>query len=118
MKLKKRKKELPQMHAIIKGWVKYNGRSLRKLSKLMGQGENYLQQNLKSNDIRPSLLIELSGWLGVNLFEPYLLLLDANPIIKPTQKEQKLLNEIESLKKELEEVKKERDRYWEVIGKR
>jgi len=49
------------------------------------------------------------------MFEPYLKLLSSN--VKPTEKEQKLLNEIESLKKELEEVKKERDRYWEVIGK-
>ena len=118
MKLKQRKKELPLMNGIIRAWIKSQGRSLRKLSKQMGQGENYLQQNLKSNDRRPSLLIELSGWLGANMFEPYLLILDANPIIKPTEKEQKLLTEIESLKKELEEVKKERDRYWEVIGKR
>ena len=68
MKLKQRKKELPLMNGIIRAWIKSQGRSLRKLSKQMGQGENYLQQNLKSNDIRPSLLIELSGWLGA--YEP------------------------------------------------
>jgi hypothetical protein len=123
-KTQQKKIELPKMHQIIRVWVKYKRKSLRKLSKRMGKGENYLQQSIRSNDIRPSLLIALSSQLDLNLFEHYLALLPEN--IRPTEREKVLQKEIESLKTEIENLNKEvkrveaeRDKYWDALsGKR
>jgi len=107
--------ELPRISTFIRNWAEYKNTSLRKLSLQMGKSENYLLQNLRSNDIRPSVLIELSGWLQTNLFEYYLRLLPQN--LRPTQRETELQKEIDTLKKEIETLKAERDKYWEALSK-
>lgn len=116
------KAQLPRMSAIIRDWAKYKHTSLRKLSKKMGKGENYLQQSIHINDIRPSMLIAISKALEINLFDHYLALLPES--IRATEREKALLlqieamqNEKEQLQKELEQVKAERDKYWEKIGR-
>lgn len=116
------KKELPRIAALVRGWVKYKRTSLRKLSLKMGKNANYLQQQLRGNDVRPSLLLALSEVLNVNLFEHYIALLPE--AIRPTEREFFLQKEIEGLKTELEKMKEEikkvegeRDKYWEKIGR-
>lgn len=114
-------KELPRIAALVRGWAKYKRTSLRKMSLKMGKNENYLQQQLSSNDIKPTMLLNLSRVLNVNLFEHYTVLL---PEPLQTTEREKLLHkkiesletELEKIKEELEKVKQERDKYWEKIG--
>jgi len=107
--------ELPRISVLIRDWAKYKNTSLHKLSLQMGKSRNYLIQNLRSNDIRPSVLIELSGWLQTNLFDYYLPLLPHN--LRPTRRETELQKEIDTLQKEIETLKAERDKYWEALSK-
>ncbi len=111
----KSKKELPDIAAIARNWAKYKGTSLRSISRKLKKNPQYLHQNLHSRDVRPSVLLALSDFLGKNLFEYYLELLPPN--VRPTAREKELIQEIEALKKELKRVGEERDRYWEKIGK-
>ena len=116
------KVKLPRVAAIVRAWAKYKRSSLRKLSFKMGKSENYLYENMKGDDIRPSLLLILSEVLNANLFEHYTVLLPEN--LQTTEREKLLHKKIESLKTELEKinaelekVKGERDKYWEKIGR-
>lgn len=104
----------PEMLGIITGWAKMRGTSLRKLSVKMKRNPNYLQQILARGDVKASVLLSLSDILHVNLFEYYL---DQLPESKRTTQREKLMQEkITQLQKELEQVKAERDKYWEKIG--
>ena len=111
----KTKKELPDMPAIARNWAKYKGTSLNAISRKLKKSSNYLHSNLRTRDVRPSVLLALSDFLGENLFEYYLELLPEH--VRPTAREKELLKEIEALKKELKRVGEERDKYWEKIGK-
>lgn len=104
------------MNAIARNWAKHKGTSLSSISRKLKKHNTFLHQNLRTRDARPSVLLALSDFLGVNLFEYYLALLPEH--IRPTAQEKELLKEIEALKKELERVGEERDRYWKVISSR
>lgn len=109
------KKELPDMAAIGRNWAKYKGTSLRSISRKLKKSPAFLRQSLSSRDVRPSVLLALSDFLGVNLFEYYLELLPEH--VRPTTREKELQRKIEELENELHRVGEERDRYWEKIGK-
>lgn len=109
----KRKNELPDINAIARNWAKYKGTSLNAISRKLKKHDAYLHQNLVSRNPRPSVLLALSDFLSVNLFEYYLELLPEH--VRPTAREKQLLKENEELKNELKRVGEERDRYWEVV---
>jgi hypothetical protein len=116
-----KKIELPRVAALVRVWAKYKRTSLSKMSLKMGKNRNYLQQQLSSNDIRPTMLLELSEVLSRNLFEHYTVLLPEH--LQTTEREKLLNKKIESLETELEKtnaelekVKAERDKYWDKIG--
>lgn len=111
----KKKNELPDINAIARNWAKYKGTSLNAISRKLKKHDAYLHQNLVSRNPRPSVLIALSDFLGVNLFEYYLELLPEH--VRPTTREKELQRKIEELENELHRVGEERDRYWEKIGK-
>jgi hypothetical protein len=50
------------------------------------------------------------------MIEPYMNMLE--PAIRPTSQERLLLQKITDLATELETVKAERDKYWEVVAKK
>ena len=106
----------PNMLTIITGWAKVRGRSLRKLSLMMHRNENYLQQILSRGDVKASVLLTLTDILHVNLFEYYLDMLPEHKRI--TQREKMMKEKITTLEKELEQVKAERDKYWEAVSSR
>jgi transcriptional regulator with XRE-family HTH domain len=117
----KTKTELPRIAAIVRDWAKYKRTSLRKLSMRMGKSKNYLYDNMKGDDIRPSLLLILSEVLNANLFEHYTALLPDN--LQTTEREKLLHKKIESLETELEKMKEElkkteaeRDKYWGALA--
>lgn len=112
----KNKKELPDMNAIARNWAKYKGTSLRAISRKLKKSPQFLHQNLRTRDVRPSVLLALSDFLGENLFEYYLELLPEH--IRPTAREKELQKQIEELQNELKRVGEERDRYWQVIENR
>jgi hypothetical protein len=90
--------------------------SLSRLSKEMGQNVTYIATHMKKGDPRVMLLVELSKRLQVNLLEAYLDLLPDG--VRTTAAEQRLAEENAQLRKELEEVKAERDKYWRAIENR
>lgn len=90
--------------------------SLSRLSKEMGQNVTYIATHMKKGDPRVMLLVELSKRLQVNLLEAYLDLLPDG--VRTTAAEQRLAEENAQLRKELEEVKAERDKYWSAIENR
>ena len=106
----------PDMLTIVTGWAKMRGTSLRKLSLKMQRNENYLQQILAKGHVKASTLLELSDVLHVNLFEYYLDQLPESKRI--TQREKMMKEKITTLEKELEQVKAERDKYWEAVRSR
>jgi hypothetical protein len=109
----KAKNELPDINAIARNWAKSKGTSLNSISRKLRRHETFLHQNLRNRDARPSVLIALSDFLSVNLFEYYLELLPEH--VRPTAREKQLQKEIDELKKELKRVGEERDRYWEAV---
>ena len=110
------KKDLPDMAAIGRNWAKHKGTSLRSISRKLKKNPDFLRQSLSTRDARPSVLLALSDFLGVNLFEYYLELLP--PHIRPTSREKELEKQLEALRNELKRVEQERDRYWRVIENR
>ncbi len=110
------KEQLPDMNMVVKGWAKASGRSLSELNRKLGRHHNFLQKTLRNRDIRPSVLIALSKLLSINLFEYYIAMLPES--YRLTIHEKQLLRQIEELKKELEQVKAERDKYWRAIADR
>lgn len=82
----------------------------------MHRNRNYLQQILSRGHVKASTLLELSDVLHVNLFEYYLDQLPESKRI--TQREKMLKEKITTLEKELEQVKAERDKYWEAVRSR
>jgi len=109
------KKELPNLLETVKGYAKMRKSSLKRMSKNMGMAQNYLSQKLKNPNAEILLLLELSEMLNVNLMEHYLVLLP--PSVQTTHRERALFIELEQLKKELDRVGKERDKYWEALSK-
>jgi transcriptional regulator with XRE-family HTH domain len=109
----KTKNQLPDIAAIARNWAKYKGTSLRSISRKLKKNPQYLHQNLHSRNPRPSVLLALSDFLGVNLFEYYLELLPEQ--VRPTTREKELQKQIDDLKNELKRVEEERDKYWEKL---
>lgn len=97
-------------HAVIS-----SGRSMRELSGIISENENYISQQIKHKNINIPLLYTLTIWLNVNMFEPFLLMLPEHK--RGTRKEKELGEEIARLNKELEDLKKERDIYKEIALK-
>jgi len=110
------KNQLPDLLPMLKGYAKSRKSSLYRISKQMGMAPNYLSQKLKKPDANILLLLELSDMMNVNLLEHYLALLP--PATQTTHRERALLMELENMRKELEQVRAERDKYWEVISSR
>ena len=108
--------ELPDLAKSLPAILKRQGSSMRKVSLSMGHPHNYLATNLQSKNPRIALLIELSARTGLNMLEPYMNMLE--PAIRPTSQERLLLQKITDLAAELETVKAERDKYWEVVAKK
>jgi hypothetical protein len=110
------KEQQPDVTEGLRAIAFRQGTSLSKLSKEMGQAANYIALHLKQGNPRVMLLVDLSTRLNVNLLEAYLdLLPDA---VRATGAEAQLALENAKLKKELEEVKAERDKYWSAIENR
>lgn len=110
-----KKNELPDINSIARNWAKHNGTSLRSISRKLKKSENYLHQILIKRDVRPSVLIALSDFLGVNLFEYYLELLA--PPVRATLREKQLQQELEQLQNELQKKQAECERLWEKLGR-
>jgi hypothetical protein len=108
--------QLPDMLTIVKGWAKVKGTSLRKLALKTGKSKTYYNKMLKKGDPKASLLLTLTDILHINLFEYYLDLLPEHKRI--TQREKMMKEKITALEKELEQVKAERDKYWEAVRSR
>lgn len=108
------KKDLPDMPAIARNWAKYKGTSLKSVSRKLKKNPEFLRQSLSTRDVRPSVLLALSDFLSVNLFEYYLELLP--PHVRPTAREKELMQEMEELKNELKRVGEERDKYWQALA--
>lgn len=108
------KNEYPNLSSVVATLLKQQGGSLRSHSLKMGQASNYLSTNLRANNPRISLLIELSNALDYNLLEAY------RPFLKPevasTAVERDLKQKMNDLTAELLRVTEEKDRYWAVIA--
>jgi FtsZ-binding cell division protein ZapB len=112
-----KKEELPNIQSIVSQKVWEKETSLSELSRKLGQKPNFVYYHLSKRNPRVSHLIGLSEQLKVNLFEVYVNKL-SEPL-RPLSTEKALQKQIEELKKELEQVKAERDKYWEALaGKR
>jgi len=110
------KEQQPELLEGLRAIAFRQSTSLRKLSLEMGQTANYITLHLKNGNPKVMLLVELSAKLHVNLLEAYLPLLPAE--VRATEAEAQLALENAKLKKELEEVKAERDKYWSAIENR
>jgi lambda repressor-like predicted transcriptional regulator len=108
--------ELPNLSKHIAAVLKQRGTSMRILSKYLGYTPNYLTNALKGKNPRIEMLIALSNLMGMNLIDSYSYLLD--PANRATAQERLLQQKIEQLTTELETVKAERDKYWEVVAKK
>ena len=110
------KKPKPEILEGLRAIAHQQNTSLSQISKEMGQSPNYLKSHMEKGDPRVMLLVELSKRLQVNLLEAYLDLLPDG--VRTTAAEQRLAEENAQLRKELEEVKAERDKYWSAIENR
>ncbi len=95
--------------------VKSKQQNLQKLSRLLGQEEDFARKQLRRKSVSLPLLYALSVHLKVNLFEPFLNLLPEG--VRSTGREAALQEEIEALKKQLAEVMKERDMLEKIVMK-
>lgn len=115
-------KQLPDLLKTVKTYAEMRKKRLSLMSKNLGKAPNYLSEKLKKNNAEILLLLQLSELLKVNLVEHYTALL--SPTAQATHRERALYVEMEKqrkeiyeLRKELEQVKAERDKYWEKVGK-
>ena len=95
--------------------VKSRQQNLQKLSRLMGQDDDFARKQLHRKHVSLPLLYALSVHLKMNLFEPYLNLLPEG--VRSTGREATLQAEIEDLKKQLADLTKERDIYKGILVK-
>lgn len=101
-------KEIIQTNARIKGF------NLAKLSGMMGMSKSYLSLHFLTLEVNISTLLAASYHLDLNLVEPYMNLLPEQTI--GTVREQKLIKEMEELKKQLEDKDRQIEILKEVLG--
>ena len=104
---------LPNIYSIIQNICREKSTSITQLSKDLGYSANHLNAILPKGNPKPSILIGLSNILEVNLLEPYMAQLKEEA--RSTSTERQLRYQLEQKEKELEQVKAERDKYWDAI---
>lgn len=103
----------------IPGMIKFQLHEHRlgynRLSKLLGKNTGFMAQQVKRKSPSVALFYALSIHLGMNLFEPFQNLLPEN--LRSTKRERELQQQIDELKKQLEDVTKERDFLSKIVMK-
>lgn len=113
--------ELPDLKKTVEHLVWEKKTSMTELSRKLGQKQNFVHYHLSNRDLRVSHVIALSEQLKTNFFQDFVNKL-SEPL-RPLSSEKALhtvveqkQNEIEALRKELETVKAERDKYWDALA--
>ena len=109
------KKKVQQLN--LKGWLRFQlneqDLSMRKLSRMMGMNDNFLQSRIQAGDFKGAELVLLGNYLNANPFEPYLHLLNAQA--RPTKTETTQRQQIAELEEKISALEKERDWLKEVV---
>lgn len=116
-KLAKTKKNVQDLNlkAWLLGAIKKRDLNMRKLSRLMGQSDSYVQYLSNKGDFSGAELVYLGNILNINPFEPYLHLLHETN--RHTKNEIAQATRIAELDAQVIALEKERDWLKEVVMK-
>lgn len=110
------KNELPDLLNAVKALIREQGTTMSALSRALKKEPSYVNRNLHKKKPDVGLITDLSIVLGTNLFDLYGQNLPPN--IRATEAERVLTAQIEALRAELDQVRGQRDKYWDVIAHR